>query len=128
MDQPRYRLGDLQLAIMKVLWEAGAAAVTDVHHALADNNLAYTTVATMLRKMEAKGLVRHREEGRRFIYLPAVTEEGVTRSMADDVLERVFEGNLADMVSHLLDSRSVSPAELDALEKMIAKRRKQTKP
>lgn len=125
MDQPRHRrLGDLQLAILKVLWEASEATVADVHLALADNALAYTTVATMLRKMEARGLVRHREEGRRFIYQAAVAEEGITRGMADDVLERAFEGNLADMVSHLLQGRDVSTAELDALEKLIAQRRK----
>ena len=87
------RLGDLQLRIMKLLWKKAPAAVGDVLDGLgADAGFAYTTIATMLRKMEARGLVRHREEGRRFIYQPAVTEEGVTRSMADDVLERVSRG------------------------------------
>jgi predicted transcriptional regulator len=121
----KVRLGDLQLAIMKVLWEAGAATVAEVHKALGPGaDLAYTTVATMLRKMEARGLVRHREEGRRFVYEPAVSEAGVTRSMADDLLDRLFEGRLADMVSHLLSTREVSPAELDELERLIAARKK----
>src|SRR5262245_41924934 len=124
-DDDRVRLGDLQLAIMKVLWEAGAATVAEVHKALAPSSgLAYTTVATMLRKMEARGLVRHREEGRRFVYEPAVTEAGVTKSMADDLLNRLFEGRLADMVNHLLSTREVSPDELDELERLIAARRK----
>jgi predicted transcriptional regulator len=127
MDQPPTRLGNLQLAILKILWDAGEAAVTEVHQALSDSELAYTTVATMLRKMEAKGLVKHREEGRRFIYQAAVTEESITHSMADDMLERVFEGKLTDMVSHLLEHHEVSAAELDALEKLIAQRRKKAK-
>jgi predicted transcriptional regulator len=120
-----YRLGDLQLKIMKVLWER-PASVAEVDQALAGSGLAYTTVATMLRKMEARGLVRHREEGRRFIYQPAVRPEAVTRSMAGDVLERLFEGRLADLVSHLLATREVSRDELAELERLIAERKKQS--
>jgi BlaI family transcriptional regulator, penicillinase repressor len=120
-----YRLGDLQLKIMKVLWER-PASVADVHQALGDSGLAYTTVATMLRKMEGRGLVRHREEGRRFIYQSAVRPEAVTRSMANDVLERLFEGRLADLVSHLLATHEVSRAELCELERLIAERKKQS--
>src|ERR1043166_8133186 len=73
-----HRLGDLQLRIMKVLWQRGEAAVSDVHQSLSGpRNLAYTTVATMLRKMEARRLVSHRVEGRSFVYRPAVAEDAV---------------------------------------------------
>lgn len=120
-----HRLGDLQLRIMKVLWSSGEATVADVHKALADENeLAYTTVATMLRKMEARGLVRHRLDARSFVYRPAVAEEAVSRGMADHLLERLFEGSLADMVRHLLSTREVSRKEMAALEKLIAERKK----
>ncbi|HZY90294.1 MAG TPA: BlaI/MecI/CopY family transcriptional regulator [Gemmataceae bacterium] len=122
-----YRLGDLQLKIMKVLWERRAAGVAEVYQALGgDGGLAYTTVATMLRKMEARGLVQHEAEGRRFIYRAAVRPEAVTRSMAGDVLERLFEGRLADLLSHLLATREVSRAELLELERLIAERKKQS--
>lgn len=120
-----YRLGDLQLRIMKVLWKAEPASVSTVHEELsAETPLAYTTVATMLRKMEARGLVKHRKHGRRFVYSAAVPAEAVTRSMANDVIDRLFEGNLADMVSHLLSTREISPGELRELEELIATRRK----
>jgi predicted transcriptional regulator len=122
-----YRLGDLQLKIMKVLWDrAGGAGVGDVLDTLPGAGLAYTTVATMLRKMEARGLVRHRSEGRRFIYRAAVTPNAVTRSMADDLLERLFEGRLSDLLSHLLSTREVSREELGELERLIAERKKQS--
>ena len=122
-----YRLGDLQLKIMKVLWERRAAGVGEVHQALGgDAQLAYTTAATMLRKMEARGLVQHEVEGRRFIYRAAVRPEAVTRSMAGDVLERLFEGRLADLLSHLLATREVSREELLELERLIAERKKQS--
>ncbi|HMF10893.1 MAG TPA: BlaI/MecI/CopY family transcriptional regulator [Gemmataceae bacterium] len=122
-----YRLGDLQLRIMKVLWERGEASVAEVHDALgADAGLAYTTVATMLRKMETRGLVTHASEGRRFVYRAAIAPDVVTRSMANDVLERLFEGRLADMLDHLLSTREVSRDELRALERLIRERKKQS--
>ncbi len=120
-----HRLGDLQLRIMKLLWANGEATVADVHKALvAERDLAYTTVATMLRKMEARGLVRHRLEARSFVYRAVVRAEAVSRGMADHLLERLFEGSLADMVRHLLSNREVSRKELVALEKLIAERKK----
>src|ERR1041384_2385378 len=74
-----HRLGDLQLAIMKILWEKGDATVADVHGILAgERDLAYTTVATMLRKMEVRGLVKHRLDGRSFVYSAGVAEDAVS--------------------------------------------------
>ena len=120
-----HRLGDLQLKIMKLLWERREATVAEVHQALArERVLAYTTVATMLRKMEARNLVAHIEEGRSFVYRAAVPADAVTRGMADHLIERLFEGSLADMVSHLLTTREVSREELSKLEKLIAERKK----
>lgn len=120
-----HRLGDLQLRIMKILWASGEATVGAVHEELArEKDLAYTTIATMLRKMEARGLVKHRLEGRSFIYRPAVGEEAVSRGMADHLLDRLFEGSLSDMVHHLLSTREISREELKRLEKLIAERKK----
>ena len=122
-----YRLGDLQLQIMQVLWERGEAAVADVHEALGGpNNFAYTTVATMLRKMEGRGLVAHREEGRTFIYRPKVAAEAVSRSMADHLVDRLFEGSLTNAVNHLLSTREVSAEEFRELERLIAQRKKKS--
>ncbi|SRR5713101_3251562 len=122
-----YRLGDLQLQIMQVLWERGEAAVADVHEALGGpNNFAYTTVATMRRKMEGRGLVAHREEGRTFIYRPKVAAEAVSRSMADHLVDRLFEGSLTNAVNHLLSTREVSAEEFRELERLIAQRKKKS--
>jgi predicted transcriptional regulator len=118
------RLGDLQLRIMRVIWKRGEATVADVVTALGRAQLAYTTVATMLRKMEARGLVRHRVEGRTFIYKALVAEEQVSRKMTDHLLERLFQGSLAGMVSHLLNTREISEAELAELERLIAERKR----
>lgn len=118
------RLGDLQLQIMQILWLRGEASVSEVVNGLSGSrDLAYTTIATMLRKMEAKGLVAHRIEGRSFIYRARVKEEEVTRTMADHFVDRLFEGSLTEVVSHLLSTREVSKDELETLERLIAERK-----
>lgn len=121
-----YRLGDLQFRIMKVLWDSGPASVAEVRTRLGAEALAYTTVATMLRKMEDRGLVRHDEQQRRFIYRAAVSEDEVTRSMADDLVGRLFQGSLASAVSHLLETREVSRQELAQLERLIQQRKRRS--
>jgi len=121
-----HRLGDLQLRILQALWERGECPVAQVHAALqTERKLAHTTISTMLRKMEARGLVAHREEGRAFLYRAAVAAEEVTRSVGRHFVERLFEGSMASAVSHLLQSREVSRAELEQIEQFIkqAKRR-----
>jgi BlaI family penicillinase repressor len=95
-----------------------------VHRALGERDFAYTTVATMLRKMEDRGLVTHRDEGRSFVYRAGIAEDEVTRSMADHLVDRLFEGSLSDMMSHLLRTRDVSREELLRLEKLIGERKK----
>lgn len=126
MRKPKpQRLGDLQLQIMKVLWEKGESTVSAVFESVGrERTLAYTTIATMLRKMEARGLVAHRVDGRTFVYRAAVDAEAVTRNMSGHLLDRLFQGSLPDLVSHLLDTREVSRDELAKLEKLIAERKK----
>lgn len=125
--QKIHRLGDLQLRIMKVVWEREEASVSQVQGALPNaSDLAYTTIATMLRKMEARGLLAHRVEGRSFIYRAKVGAAEVSRSMADHLVDRLFEGSLTEAVSHLLSTREVSREELAKLERLIAERKKRS--
>jgi BlaI family penicillinase repressor len=117
------RLGNLQLAIMRVLWLRGEAAVTDVHEDLEpERGLAPTTVATMLAKLERKGVVEHRTEGRRFIYRPLIDEERVRRSMVDDLTSQLFHGDVTALVNHLLSEHSIAARELAELRSLITER------
>lgn len=121
----KLKLGDLQLRIMQVLWQRGAASVAEVHQALCEQSpFAYTTIATMLTKMEARGLVRHELEGRRFIYRAAVDADAVSGRMLADVLDGFFAGSVSNMVHHLLETREVDIEELRRLERLLAERRK----
>jgi BlaI family transcriptional regulator, penicillinase repressor len=118
------RLGDLQAAIMRVLWTRGEATAADVHEALfAKRGLAPTTIATMLRKMEERGIVGHRVQGRQFVFVPALSETEVRRSMVADIVGRLFEGDHAALVSHLLSEHEISRNELDEIRALLSARR-----
>lgn len=120
MADNKPRLADLQLAIMHVLWDKGEASVGDVREALAeDRPLAYTTIGTMLTKMEAKGHVTHRVDGRVNIYTPLLPRETVSRSMISDLASRLSRGDVTELVCHLLDECDVSREELSRLKKLI---------
>jgi predicted transcriptional regulator len=126
MSNPRiHRLGDLQLKIMKALWDRPDATVSQVHQTVSpDGGLAHSTIATMLRKMEARGLVKHRPLDRKFLYRAQVQEEVVARNMSEHFIEGLFEGSLADMVAHLLKTQDISRQELERLEKLIAEQKR----
>ena len=118
-----HHLGDLQLAIMRVLWDEGEATVARVVEALPpDRRRALTTIATMLTKMEKKGVVRHRLDGRQFVYRPTVEERAVTRSMVADLTQRLFEGDVTALVSHLITEAEIDADELGRLRRLIAAR------
>lgn len=117
---PMQPLGELQLAIMQVLWQRGEASAADVHTALLSRQLAPTTIATMLTKMEQKGLVDHRAEGRKFLYRPLLSEAEVRRISVEEVRERLFGGDTAALVSHLISERRLDRGELSRLKSLIA--------
>jgi predicted transcriptional regulator len=111
-----------ELEILKVLWEGGPASVRDVHRALAlaQPDLAYNTVQTLLRIMEDKGLVRHDLEKRTFIYTARFTRE----ESASRFLDRVFDGAASQLVQSLLKTERVSAEELDRMQALIAEARR----
>jgi len=117
-----YTLGDLQHAIMSVLWQEKEATVAQVHQdLLAERGLAPTTVATMLMKMEKKGVVAHRKDGRRYVYRPTVSEAEVRSSMVGELTQRLFGGNSAALVSHLLTEGDIDSEDLEQLRALVAR-------
>jgi predicted transcriptional regulator len=121
----KHTLGDLQHAIMKVLWARNEATVAEVHRALLDDRgLAPTTIATMLRKMEDKGVVAHRVEGRQFVYRPVVSEDEVRSSMVGELLDRLFAGDPAALVSHLVADHDIDEAEVERLRALLERAEK----
>ena len=126
---PKITLGALQYAIMKVLWECGEASSSAVHAALVkERGLAPTTIATMLRKMEEKGVVGHRAEGRQFLYAPKVIENEVRQSMVDELVERLFGGDPTALVSHLIEDDRIDAEEIEELRERLAAARAKDEP
>jgi predicted transcriptional regulator len=122
---PRPTLGNLQHAIMAVLWKRGEATVAEVHESLREERgLAPTTIATMLRKMEDKGVVAHRAEGRQFVYRPTVSEDLVRRSMVGELVERLFGGDPKALVAHLVSEHEIEPGELPELRRRLGGRKR----
>jgi len=116
------RLSDLQLDVMNVLWSRDSASVGDVHEALAaDRDLAYTTVATLLKRLEDRGAVQRSSEGsgRAIVYEPAIESDAVRRSMVANLVDQVFRGDPAALVSHLLGDDRVGPDELRRIRALL---------
>jgi len=118
-----------ELEALKVLWDKSEATVREVCEAMnaAGEDLAYTTVLSLLQVMEQKGLVEHRREGKAYVYLPRIEREKTFRRLAAGFLERVFDGALDEYLVHALESRRLTAAELDELEAKIAEARSQTR-
>jgi BlaI family penicillinase repressor len=118
----RYQLTELQLAILRVLWDRGEATVQDIWEALhAERGLAQTTVATMLSRLERRGVVTRRAppESRQYHYRAAVTEREVQHSMVGELTERLFDGDVTALVQHLLTAEDVSPGDIARIRDMI---------
>lgn len=106
-------LTELQIAILRVLWARDEATVAEVQEGLAgERALAQTTVATLLSRLERRGVVIRRTEGRQYVYRAGVSEGEVRRSMLGELGERLFGGDVAAMVSQLLGSAPIDAEEL----------------
>ena len=116
----RHQLTELQLAIMRVIWDKGEATVQDIWEALhSDRGLAQTTVATMLSRLERRGVVTRRAEARQYRYRAAVTEQEVQHSMVGELTERLFDGDITALMQHLLSGEDISPGDLAKIRDMI---------
>ena len=113
-------VGDLQHAILEVLWDREEATVAEVHRQLEpERGLALTTIATMLTKMERRGLVSHSRDGRRYVYRPRVSRKTVRRSMVTELTDRLFAGDPTELVAHLLREHEIDSTELDELHRRV---------
>ena len=114
-------LTDLQLAIVRVLWERGECTVAVTQAALLpERPLAQTTVATILTRLEKRGVVAHRPNGRQFVYRALVTEGDVRVSMVRSLTDMLFGGSSAALINHVLADRGVTEQEFGELRRIVA--------
>ena len=110
-----------ELEILKILWEHDEATVRKVYEEMSrELPIVQNTVQAFLRTMEEKGLVRHRVEGRTFIYRPVVKRDQTNRQLASRLLQQVFDGAIDQLVQSVLSLRKATPEELAKLEALVS--------
>jgi len=112
------RLTPLELEIMEVLWETGAANVQTVQQRL-KRELAYTTVQTMLNILHRKGKVKRALKDRAYFYRPAVSRRQVVRQAVNDMVEHLFGGSVENLVMSLVETKHLTPEKMERLNKLL---------
>jgi BlaI family transcriptional regulator, penicillinase repressor len=107
-----------ELDVMDVLWDRGSGTVGEVREAISDD-LAYTTVLTILRTLEEKGYVEHEPEGRAYRYLPRVGRDEARESHVRRLLRKLFSGSPELLMTQLVSDRDLSRAELTRLRRLL---------
>ncbi|HEY5382180.1 MAG TPA: BlaI/MecI/CopY family transcriptional regulator [Acidobacteriaceae bacterium] len=118
--QARNVLTKLELQIMQVIWRIGASTVSEVQQSL-DQQLAYTTVQTMLNILDRKGKLKRELRGRAFVYSATVTEAKASTHAIKDLVDRMFGGSSEDLVMSLIKSRQIDPKKIAELSRRLEK-------
>jgi len=114
-------LSEVQLAVMRVLWAERKATTAAVHERMGKpRSLAYTTVATLLSRLEKRGLVKSEKDGRERVFEPLVSEAEVQRRMVSDLVSNLFRGDAGALVSHLVRDSEFDAADLETVRRMLA--------
>lgn len=126
MSKFQIQLTGLQLSVLRALWRRGESSVAEIHEELAEERrLAPTTVATLLSRLEKRGVVGHRSEGRQFVYEALISEEEANRSMVLELTERLFTGDVSALLNHLLRAKEMAPGDLARIKALIEAKEKE---
>ncbi len=112
-------LTDREADVMQVLWDQGPSVVNEIRDRLHDD-LAYTTVLTILRTLEQKGYVRHEEEGRVHRYFAAVREQAARKSALQHLTGKLFKGSAELLFTHLVSDQKLSKDQIRRMRDMLA--------
>ena len=120
-------LADREAELMEVLWDHGPSTVAEVKERVPDD-LAYTTVLTILRTLETKGYVTHDSEGKAHRYSALIERDAARRSALQAMAEKFFKGSTAVLLTHLVADEKLKPADVKRLRTLLAQRGKKAKP
>jgi BlaI family transcriptional regulator, penicillinase repressor len=113
-----------ELDAMSILWRSGSGTVAEVRAALSED-LAYTSVLSILQVLEEKGYVRHESEGRAYRYYPTVEPEAAGRSALGRIRETMYQGSSELLFAQLVSDRGLSRKELERMRRLLADRLKE---
>lgn len=109
--------------ILRLVWDAREATVQQVFDALpANRKVTYMTVATLLRRLEDKGYLKHRVRGKAFAYLPAARKEDVIKTTIGDLVQRLFGGNPVPLMQHLALHSEITDEDIERLKQLTKKK------
>ena len=114
------RIGDVEMEILQIVWSRGEATVQDVlDEILRKRRVAYTSVMTMMRNLSDKGLLKHRSEGRSYVYSAAVNPRTIKRRVLRDTVEKVFGGSPVELIQNLVETEKLTEEEVRELKRII---------
>jgi predicted transcriptional regulator len=122
MSRAPNTLTDLELQIMKIVWDRESSTVRDVYESLVKTRkIAYTTVMTMMRILEQKGHLKKSSRERAYVYRPTKPKKKVVGAMVRDFLDRVFNGSAEPLLVHLVEEGELSKENLQKVSRMLRK-------
>jgi BlaI family penicillinase repressor len=121
-------LTDLDNEVMRAVWDLGPCSVEAVHQAISPNrDLKEGTTRTLLRRLEQKGYLKHVEKDRAYIYSAVEPARSLAARAVRQIIDRLCQGSVEELVSGLVESKVMSKDELDRLEKYVRSRREKGK-
>lgn len=114
-------LTDREADIMQALWDHGPSLVAEVRERLSDE-LAYTTVLTVLRTLEGKGYVGHEEEGRGHRYFANIQQQAARKNAVQHLTDKLFKGSVELLFSHMVSEQKLSAEQIRRMRQLLAKR------
>jgi predicted transcriptional regulator len=119
----RPAMSPAETEVLRLVWQSQEATVQQVYDALPGNRkIAYVTVATLLRRLEEKGYLKHHARGKAFVYAPAAKKEDVIRRTIGDLVERLFGGNPVPLMQHLAQHSGISDEDIERLKGLAKKK------
>ncbi len=124
----KIKLTDLELKVIKVLWDLAEASVYQIQETLkSERAFAVTTISTVLVRLKKKGTVDSRKEGRQLIWSALISEKETQDSMTSNLVDQLFDGKSSVLVNHLLEEDAFEAEELERLKKLIEEAQKRQK-
>ena len=120
----RAPLTELENEVMRAVWDAGPCSVEAVHQTVSrKRSLKETTIRTLLRRLEQKGYLRHKEDGRAYIYQAVEPARNLAARAVRQIIDRFCQGSVEELVSGMVESKVLSKRELDNLEAFVRNRK-----
>ena len=119
----RPAMSPAETEILRLVWQSREATVQQVYDALPDNRkVTYVTVATLLRRLEEKGYLKHSVRGKAFVYIPAAKKDDVIKRTIGDLVERLFGGNPVPLMQHLAQHSGITDEDIERLKELAKKK------